>query len=1019
MLKKVTQLTLAVLSLPLMHTAYAWDFNKPNVSDVQSQASSYASNAASNYAQNAITGTSAQVIQQSYHSPVTYYPQVILDGQVGSNMYGTLDFMLPFLTHGDSLFFLDVRGQKSNLNRFELNGGLGFRHVLSDNYLFGLYGYYDYKASLNNKAFSEATVGTEFLGVHWDFRINGYLPVGINKQLINSVNNPVAMEGHALIANTVNSFEVAQPGVDAEVGRLIWGGINHPMRAYVGAYDFFPSNGAENIAGGRFRLTQQITSYFSVNATYQYDVVRKSQEYFGLRFTFGGVSQHVSDNPSNNEILHSRMMDMVQRDSDVVTSTVAQTTPNFQLPEQIYYVKAGAVDGDGTLGHPFNNISEALTQSSGVSDSIVYVYNVNGATYSLPAQTMLVSGQDIRGSGVGLTVDGANFISAGEAPTVQINDNSGFAGIVMASGSSLQGWNVVGTGTNSVDTGILMPGVNNVTLSNMQVSGFNQALLVNAGATNITLNIITATNNKIGLTISNVGTQNITVNQGNYSNNSNNGIDVMNGANNIVLNNVTATNNSNGLTISDAGTQNITVNQGNYSHNMNNGINVLNDASNLIFNNVTADQNNGSGLYIPTKDDATTGGDSNIQNIVMNDGDYSHNAISGIVLKDVKHVTIDGVNASNNGGSSDPDAGYGLLIGNGAQDITMGGNKEIIADRNTQTGLLVTGNGSQSTDATTNINILHGEFDGNGDNGIEFGNDVAYGTQADIPTQIRIEQVEASSNIKGSGIKFDNDVAYSTANNNDYGQVRISSVTANNNGLAGIEINAGSSHMSLMDINAADNQYGLLIAGGSSGAQSIDSIAVGGASQFTANHSDGIHITGSTGTDAAYKNIYPLVFSGVTTSNNGGNGVSILSNGNSDTDPTGGYSQSLFFSGLTANANKANGLLMGGAAICMTGFTMQDSALTNNGNIGFYEMNGGSTVNRDIAQAITNTSISGNGKGAIDTREINLIVTMAAAGQIKGLVSNEYVPGLTSNLTIKIPGQSAIILGSGQSKNFS
>jgi|JI9StandDraft_1071089.scaffolds.fasta_scaffold10828_5 hypothetical protein len=72
--------------------------------------------------------------------------------------------------------FLDLRGHIFNNGRFALNAGIGARY-LGDTRILGLNGYYDYR-STKRQDYNQVALGLESLGELWDFRINGYLPLG-------------------------------------------------------------------------------------------------------------------------------------------------------------------------------------------------------------------------------------------------------------------------------------------------------------------------------------------------------------------------------------------------------------------------------------------------------------------------------------------------------------------------------------------------------------------------------------------------------------------------------------------------------------------------------------------------------------------------------------------------------------------------------------------------------------------------------------------------------------------------
>ena len=93
--------------------------------------------------------------------------------------YSSLD---AFLTYpkwsGDFLPFVDLRGHVFNDGKTAANAGWGFRYLSEPKKrVFGLNFYYDYRDA-SKKSYRQVSAGLEALGITWDFRMNGYLPVG-------------------------------------------------------------------------------------------------------------------------------------------------------------------------------------------------------------------------------------------------------------------------------------------------------------------------------------------------------------------------------------------------------------------------------------------------------------------------------------------------------------------------------------------------------------------------------------------------------------------------------------------------------------------------------------------------------------------------------------------------------------------------------------------------------------------------------------------------------------------------
>ncbi len=108
--------------------------------------------------------------------------------------------------------FLDLRGHAFDNGKFAANAGGGFRY-LSGSRLWGLNAYYDYR-NAKRQHYNQVAAGVECLGRVWDFRLNGYLPVGA-KESPHYHTHSQFQRSHLLIHY---SRAFAMKGANAEVG---------------------------------------------------------------------------------------------------------------------------------------------------------------------------------------------------------------------------------------------------------------------------------------------------------------------------------------------------------------------------------------------------------------------------------------------------------------------------------------------------------------------------------------------------------------------------------------------------------------------------------------------------------------------------------------------------------------------------------------------------------------------------------------------------------------------------------
>jgi hypothetical protein len=91
--------------------------------------------------------------------------------------YTTAEGFFPLYDNWDKwVFFLDARGHVFNNGQPAVNAGLGGRYLTTSR-VWGLNAYYDYRKT-SRFHYNQVGGGFESLGAVWDFRVNGYAPVG-------------------------------------------------------------------------------------------------------------------------------------------------------------------------------------------------------------------------------------------------------------------------------------------------------------------------------------------------------------------------------------------------------------------------------------------------------------------------------------------------------------------------------------------------------------------------------------------------------------------------------------------------------------------------------------------------------------------------------------------------------------------------------------------------------------------------------------------------------------------------
>ncbi len=352
------------------------------------------------------------------------------------------DLFVPLLSSRESLLFADVRGQYLYGGGGEGNLGLVYRHMFDDEYIAGVYGFYDLKQSANANTFHQATFGIELLSDVWDVRWNTYVPEGGSAQAVDAT--AVVSNGNLVVQNNV---ERAYYGTDAEIGALLWrmpGLHDSELRYFAGAYHFDTNSpNAQSISGPRVRAELRsfdlpflaLDSRVTMGVQYQYDSVRDSQTAgtLSVRMPFGpdrGRSRRMTR-------LERRMTDVVVRDVDVVTE--ATPTPGGQevALHATYDFEIGSVTvvDAGTA-----NLQDVVANAT--TDSVIIDGGRGDIALADPIEVQ--DGQQILGGGLRVkgTVTGIQAVYGTEV-TLRGRDDTKSV-ILTADNSVISGFNILG-----------------------------------------------------------------------------------------------------------------------------------------------------------------------------------------------------------------------------------------------------------------------------------------------------------------------------------------------------------------------------------------------------------------------------------------------------------------------------------------------------------------------------------------------------------------------------------------------
>ncbi|MDE3045277.1 MAG: inverse autotransporter beta domain-containing protein [Verrucomicrobiota bacterium] len=191
----------------------------------------------------------------------------------GTNYTSLEVFLASDYSLGSLYPLIDLRAHRFDNDSYAANLGVGGRYIPSPNAFCEILGFnvfYDWRQGFLNE-YNQIGVGIEILGKRWDFRANGYFPVGAKSFQYTCVYDNY--EGNYVITNTRQ--EITTYGFNAEVGWLAVNSKNFLLYTAAGPYYLTTKcNGCFNfdtIFGGRVRIRPQYKDYIALDLSFSHD----------------------------------------------------------------------------------------------------------------------------------------------------------------------------------------------------------------------------------------------------------------------------------------------------------------------------------------------------------------------------------------------------------------------------------------------------------------------------------------------------------------------------------------------------------------------------------------------------------------------------------------------------------------------------------------------------------------------------------------------------------------------------
>lgn len=415
---------------------------------------------------------------------------------VGYNQgYTTLEaFISPVYPRRENWIpFLDLRAHVFNNSKWAANAGAGARYITSSRAWGGNF-YYDYRRTSQNH-YNQVSLGFESLGEMWDFRINGYIPVGKTQSSLSHVHF-AKFGGHSAFIS--GKQEVALKGANAEVGAHVNSDENALL--YLAAGPYYLDGHGKTAWGGEFRAAIDFGAYIRLEGNTSYDSLFHwiGQGQISLNLPFG-AKRNVRKNGnccSTAHALSQRAVQRVDRNEIIAIKdkhTVKKLSPNFIFVDNTSH-------SDGTWESPYPTLD--LAQNNSQPGDIIYVLPGNGSAYDVTALGGFVmqSEQKLWGSSIEhelSTTFGTITIPAMSAAMPKVLGNSITSVVSAGNNGEVAGINILG---NSVGNGILA--LNASVLIEKNVISLNNGVSVGISLQSKGSSLITASilNNQISCT---------------------------------------------------------------------------------------------------------------------------------------------------------------------------------------------------------------------------------------------------------------------------------------------------------------------------------------------------------------------------------------------------------------------------------------------------------------------------------------------------------------------------------------
>jgi hypothetical protein len=310
---------------------------------------------------------------------------------------------MPVWSFDGSAAFFDGQVTLNELQGVGYNLGLGYRWLhesaMSDaGRMAGVSLWTDGTSTDEGNFFPQIGLSLESLGDMWDFRSNGYLPLGPQDQQGDFVSTgEIGFQGNSISELTQAVLNTSYAVAEVEAARRL--GSERDAWAFAGPY--FVGNDDDDAVGYRVGVRGYAYPDLLLQVAVSDDEIFKTNATFSVTWFVGRTRTDFQPTCGVPDRLREPVLrnDYVALSQSFITGGVPLTQPDGSALRIVHVDSDAADGGDGTFENPYNNLTDVNGAGSLEEDIILAhalsVFNGEGTVMLKDAQRLLGEGNGI------------------------------------------------------------------------------------------------------------------------------------------------------------------------------------------------------------------------------------------------------------------------------------------------------------------------------------------------------------------------------------------------------------------------------------------------------------------------------------------------------------------------------------------------------------------------------------------------------------------------------------------------